>query len=155
MKIRDANLRDLAILADVHARAFARSWNEDALAALMKAPGVLALLAELEEPCAFVLMRIAADEAEILTLAVSPDARRNGVASGLLEQAAHRAMEHGAARLFLEVAMANMPARNLYGKYGFDEVGPRKGYYEDGDDALTLAASLPLALRMGNSAKTL
>jgi ribosomal-protein-alanine N-acetyltransferase len=51
------------------------------------------------------------------------------------------------------VAAANLPARNLYGKYGFREVGQRKGYYEDGDDALVLAAALPLA--MGNPEKTL
>ena len=59
----------------------------------------------------------------------------------------------GSVRIFLEVAAANLPARNLYGKYGFREVGLRKAYYEDGDDALVLAASLPLA--MGNPEKTL
>lgn len=155
MKIRDATIRDLTAMADIHARAFAQPWNGSALGALMDGPGVFALLAEQEEPCAFILIRVAVDEAEVLTLAVGPDARRKGLASGLLEEAAHRAKENGAARLFLEVAMGNVPARGLYGKYGFDEVGLRRGYYEDGDDALTLASVLPLALRMGNSTKTL
>lgn len=153
--IRTATVRDLAAMADIHARAFTRAWNENALAALMDGPGIFALLAEQEEPSGFILIRVALDEAEILTLAIRPDARRKGLAAGLLESAAARAREHGAARLFLEVAAANIPARNLYGKYGFGEVGLRKAYYEDGGDALTLAAALPLALRMGNSAKTL
>ena len=101
----------------------------------------------------FILVRVVADETEILSIAVSPDRRQRGLASRLLEQACHRATGQGAARIFLEVAAANLPARKLYEKYGFREVGQRKAYYEDGDDALVLSAVLPLA--MGNPEKTL
>jgi ribosomal protein S18 acetylase RimI-like enzyme len=51
------------------------------------------------------------------------------------------------------VAAQNLPARKLYEKYGFREVGRRKAYYDDGDDALVLAAVLPLVV--GNPGKTL
>ena len=153
MNIREATSRDIAAMADLHARAFAFAWDDTSLRALLNGPGVFALLSQDDEPCGFILIRVVADETEILTLAVGPDRRRQGLASLLLEHAAARAATDGAARMFLEVASANLPARNLYKKYGFREAGTRKAYYEDGDDALVLSASLPLIV--GNSAETL
>jgi ribosomal-protein-alanine N-acetyltransferase len=153
MNIRPATLRDLSALADLHARAFARAWDELAMKGLFNGPGVFALVAEEGDVSGFIMVRIAADETEILSIAVGPDTRRRGLASRLLEQACQRATGMGGMRIFLEVAATNLPARNLYGKYGFREVGLRKAYYEDGDDALVLAAPLPLA--MGNPEKTL
>lgn len=153
MNIRPATSRDLSALADLHARAFARAWDVLAMKSLLDGPGVFALVAEDEDLDAFIMVRVAADETEILSVAVSPHIRRRGLASGLLEQACHRATGMGAARIFLEVASVNLPARNLYAKHGFREVGLRKAYYEDGDDALVLAALLPLAV--GNPEKTL
>ena len=153
MNIRPATTRDLSGLADLHARAFAFAWNEPAMKGLFDGLGVFALVAEEEDLDGFILVRVVADETEILSIAVSPDRRQRGLASRLLEQACHRATGQGAARIFLEVAAANLPARKLYEKYGFREVGQRKGYYEDGDDALVLSAVLPLA--MGNPEKTL
>ncbi|HEY2034384.1 MAG TPA: ribosomal protein S18-alanine N-acetyltransferase [Rhizomicrobium sp.] len=153
MTIRPASLRDLAALADLHARAFARAWDEIAMRRLLDGPGVFALVAEEDDLDGFILARVAADETEILSVAISPDMRQRGLASQLLKQACHRAAEEGAIRIFLEVAAANLPARNLYKKYGFREVGQRKAYYEDGDDALVLSAGLPLA--MGKPGETL
>lgn len=153
MMIRPATPRDLAALADLHARAFARAWDELAMKNLLDGRGVFALVAQEDDLNGFILARVAADEIEILSVAISPDMRQRGLASQLLEQACHRAIGEGAVRIFLEVAAANQPARNLYEKYGFREVGRRKAYYEDGDDALVLSAELPLA--MGNSGKTL
>ncbi|HSM96513.1 MAG TPA: ribosomal protein S18-alanine N-acetyltransferase [Rhizomicrobium sp.] len=153
MTIRPATPRDLSGLADLHARAFARAWDEAAMKSLLDGRGVFALVADEDDLSGFILARVAADETEILSVAVSPDMRQRGLASRLLEQACHRAATEGAARIFLEVAAANLPARNLYGKYGFREVGRRTAYYEDGEDALVLSAALPLA--MGNSGKTL
>lgn len=153
MNIRPATSRDLSALADLHARAFARAWDALEMKGLLDGPGVFALVAEEDDLDGFIMVRVVADETEVLSIAVGPDARRRGLASQLLEQACHRATGMGGARIFLEVAAANLPARNLYGKYGFRAVGQRKAYYEDGDDALVLAAPLPLA--MGNPEKTL
>lgn len=153
MTIRPATPRDLAALADLHARAFARAWDELAMKNLLDGRGVFALVAQEDDLNGFILARVAADETEILSVAISPDMRQRGLASQLLERACHRATGEGAVRIFLEVAAANQPARNLYEKYGFREVGRRKAYYEGGDDALVLSAGLPLA--MGNSGKTL
>ncbi len=136
-------------LAQVHAEAFDAPWSASAFADLFGQPGVL-----LEaEPEGFVLVRIAADEAEILTLAVRPTARRSGVGSRLMHAAADRAASAGAERLLLEVAEDNVAARAIYARLGFEEAGRRPRYYARADappvDALLLVLILSAALPTG------
>ena len=102
-------------------------------------PGVFALL---DAEGGMVLVRVAADEAEILTLAVAPGARRRGLGRRLMQAAAAQAREVGASRLFLEVSSRNAAARALYQSQGFTQAGRRRRYYADGSDALVLV--LPL-----------
>ncbi len=94
----------------------------------------------------FALFRVASGEAELLTLAVAPDARRQGHARRLLAQGLEKARRRGAERCFLEVAESNGAALALYRAAGFAEVGRRKGYYRHHGlasmDALVLEASL-------------
>ena len=129
-------------LAALHAAAFPAPWDAAAFAALSAQPGVLALV----EDDGFILIRVVADEAEILTLAVRPEARRRGLGARLVAAAAARAAALGAERLFLEVAQDNAAARGLYARSGFAEVGRRRGYYArpgaTAVDALTLALNL-------------
>ncbi|NKE45587.1 GNAT family N-acetyltransferase [Roseomonas frigidaquae] len=127
--------------AALHAASFppAEAWGADAIALMLDLPGAFGVL----RPAAgFVLARVAADEAEILTLAVVPDARRAGHGSGLLAAAMAGARARGAATLFLEVSDRNQAARALYAAFGFTEVGRRRRYYPDGADALVLRRSL-------------
>jgi ribosomal-protein-alanine N-acetyltransferase len=95
----------------------------------------------------FILIRVVLDEAEILTLAVRPEARRRGLGRGLVEAGGHLARSQGAERLYLEVAEDNDAARGLYVSAGFVEVGRRPGYYgrQDGPAvaALLFARNLP------------
>ncbi len=102
-------------------------------------PGVFALI---DPRGGMVMARVAADEAEILTLAVHPAVRRQGLARALLDRAADIAAEEGAATLFLEVALRNAGARALYAAAGFVEVGRRRRYYADGDDAMVMRRAL-------------
>jgi ribosomal-protein-alanine N-acetyltransferase len=84
---------------------------------------------------------------------VTPAARRRGIASALVLEAAKHAAELGAERVFLEVNATNLPAIALYKRLGFAEVGRRKAYYlgthGQRDDALVLRVEIPL-LRVGN-----
>lgn len=125
-------------LAAIHAEAFKAPWSASALAELLASPGVLAVA----EADGFILIRVVADEAEILTLAVRPTARRAGLGARLVEAATVRAAALGAERMFLEVADSNAAARALYARSGFVEMGRRRGYYAHTDgrreDALTL-----------------
>lgn len=126
-------------LAALHAQAFDAPWDAAAFADLLDQPGVFAVA----EPDGFILMRLVLDEAEILTLAVQPAARRAGLGGRLVGEGVVRATQGGAARVFLEVAESNAAARALYARAGFAEVGRRRAYYRrpDGsrEDALTLA----------------
>lgn len=136
---------DTAVLATLHAAAFAHPWNDAALADLLAGPGVFAFAA----PSGFVLARAAGGEAEILTLAVLPSARGKGLGRALMQAAAARAVTLGATNLFLEVGAENPAALALYTSLGLSRVGSRKGYYDSGSqergDALVLKAALPLA----------
>jgi len=137
---------EAAVLAAIHAEAFppAEHWGAEALALMLEAAGGFGTLALGgpppfgEEPLGFVLARVAAGEAEILTLAVRPDARRNGVGRALLGAVRDGAAARGASALFLEVAEGNAAARALYREAGAAEVGRRRRYYADGADALVL-----------------
>jgi len=137
---RIADESDLSEIARIHASCFDHGWDEGVLRDFLKTPGTLAFATS----GGFILLRVAADEAEILTLAVAPHARRKGAGGALVSGAAARAHALGAQRMFLEVATSNAAARALYGQFGFAEVGLRKGYYGE-DDALILRANLPIA----------
>lgn len=133
-------------LADLHAAAFAAPWDAAAFETLLGQAGVFAI----EVPQGFILVRSVADEAEILTLAVAPAARRQGLGARLVRDGAAAAAARGAARLFLEVADDNVAALALYAGAGFVEAGRRPGYYArpegGGQDALILALNLPATL---------
>jgi len=132
-----ASTAHAAALAAIHAESFppGQRWGQDAMALELALPGVFALI---DPGGAMVMARIAADEAEILTLAVHPAMRRRGLARALLQAAATIAAEEGAAAMFLEVALRNAGARALYAAAGFAEVGQRRRYYADGDDAMVM-----------------
>jgi [ribosomal protein S18]-alanine N-acetyltransferase len=128
-------------MAAIHAGAFppGARWGEEAFAAQLALPGVFGLI---DPAGGIALARVAADEAEILTLAVIPAARHRGLARALLAVAMAHAQAAGARRITLEVSAGNEAARALYAAAGFAEIGQRRRYYPDGSDALVLAAVL-------------
>ena len=85
-------------------------------------------------------------EAELLNITVAPEARRSGLGRQLLDQVCKDAQAQGAERLFLEVRASNTPARTLYTRNGFAEIGLRRAYYalpEGGrEDAILMAKDL-------------
>jgi ribosomal-protein-alanine N-acetyltransferase len=146
MIIVPAGLGEAAALAEIHAAAFARGWSASEIVILIAQPGTLALAARRDDGLAgFLLLRQAADEAEILTLAVAPACRRQGAARALVAAAIAWAREQGAAKLFLEVDAGNDAALGLYEEAGFARVGRRAAYYAQdagGGDALVLRLDL-------------
>ncbi len=131
-------------LAALHARCFTAPppWSAAAFAASLAHPGAFLLT----RPAAFLLGRVTAGEAELLTLATAPEARRGGVATGLLAEFDATARRLGATTAFLEVAEANAAARALYAQGGWVLAGRRKGYVTAADgppgDALVLHRNL-------------
>jgi ribosomal-protein-alanine N-acetyltransferase len=138
-----------ALLAGMHRVCFAEPWDERAMAELLAMPGVFGLLdapvvgdADDDCPHGFILCRLAADEAELLTLLVLPPYRRGGLARRLLRHAMAAARHGGATVLFLEVAADNGSARALYSAEGFEQVGCRPRYYRNCIDALVMKRRL-------------
>ncbi len=119
-----------ADMARLHVQAFDAPWTETEIATLADSPGVFALGAAIDQILAgFILCRIAADEAEVLTLATAADRRRQGVGARLLETAGAAALAAGAEAMFLEVAADNTAALALYRSQAFRQVGLRPRYY--------------------------
>lgn len=142
--IEEASDEDVAMLSDIHGRSFARVWSEDEISALASGDGVFVLVAKranpfgARRPIGFAILRVAADEAEVLTIAVDPRYRGKGHGRRLMEEATRRLYADRVAALFLEVDTANRPAVALYEALGFKAVGERKGYYaaaKDGEGA--------------------
>ena len=132
-------------LARLHAAAFAgtdRPWSAAEFASLLAQPGALLL----GDGRAILLGRLAADEAELLTLATDPAHRRQGLAAALLARFEAEARAGGAARAFLEVAEDNPPARALYARAGYAEVGRRPRYYARAQGPAVAALILARAL---------
>lgn len=134
------------LAAALHETSFATPWSDDEFAKLLEQPGVAGLLWQDAAPTGFILIRAVADEAEILTLAVAPPHRRQGIGGLLLEEASEMLRAGGTRRLFLEVAADNPAARALYTSYGFLVTGRRSAYYDRGPaprvDAIVMTLEL-------------
>ena len=147
VRIRPAEGRDICRLAQLHAACFARGWSEDEFAALVRDAAVTGHVAARDcEICGFILSRAAADEAEILTVAVDRRERGQGLGRRLIEPHLNALRACGVEGVFLEVEDGNVPAQRLYARAGFREVGRRGAYYAGPDgtrrDALVLARRL-------------
>ncbi|MGD1933979.1 MAG: ribosomal protein S18-alanine N-acetyltransferase [Candidatus Phaeomarinobacter sp.] len=143
--VRPGTKEDVAAMARIHASAFddRSAWSAASILHLLETPGVYVLIAEENgEPTGFALMRAAANEAEVLTIAVDPAHRRQGSARALVIAGLTAALAVECDTVFLEVATDNDAARRLYQSLGFAEAGRRAAYYARGDspsvDALIL-----------------
>lgn len=136
-----AGLVYAAVLAALHASSFMpdEQWHEASLRDLLGGYGVVAGVAlQGDVPAGFIMLRCVADEAEVLTLCVVPDAQKKGIGKKLLMWAKDYAKKECVKKIFLEVSTNNEPAKNLYEKSGFIKSGMRKKYYPDHSDALIL-----------------
>jgi ribosomal-protein-alanine acetyltransferase len=98
-----------------------------------------------DQVIAFAVTSQVLDELSLLTIGVAPEQQRRGLATALLDHIVERAAETGAAVMILEVRKGNAAARALYRRYGFVEVGQRRGYYRAADgreDAILMALTL-------------
>jgi ribosomal-protein-alanine N-acetyltransferase len=131
-----AHPRDAAALAALHAASFNRGWSEQEFEQLLTDRNVIAdRAASGRRSIAFIVSRRAADEAEILSVAVARPWQGRGLARRLLDLHLRRLAGFGLRAVFLEVDEENEPARRLYARAGFHEVGRRPGYYPQGGAA--------------------
>ncbi|CAN5183044.1 GNAT family N-acetyltransferase [soil metagenome] len=143
--VRRVGAEAASVLAQVHAQGFERGWSSGEIAALLDQPGVIGLA--VGDPAAgFILIRTVVDEAEILTLAVDPARRGQGLGGALTDAALELARAEGVASIFLEVAADNTAAIRIYERLAFTNSGVRRGYYSRANnssvDALILTCDL-------------
>jgi ribosomal-protein-alanine N-acetyltransferase len=136
-----------AVAAAIHAASgLPETWDMNAFAQLCAMPGAAGEIVALgDEPAGLILWRVAADEAEILTIAVLPAYRRQGLGRLMLEDAISAMRAGHVASASLEVAVDNAAALGLYARLGFQRRGLRPGYYRSGAtrrDALILVRDL-------------
>jgi [ribosomal protein S18]-alanine N-acetyltransferase len=125
---------DCEAMARLHTMSFHKSWNDGEFRSFLNEPTVFGFIARpvgrAAKPVGFVLVRIAAGEAEILTLAVDKSERRNGIGMSLVETVLRNLHQMRATNLFLEVDEQNNAAVGLYKRLGFIQVARRPSYYD-------------------------
>ena len=135
ISVRAGDVADSDILSEIHAGGFRRGWSGAEIEALIVQPGVHTLIADYRPAigrtvaAGFCLYRIAADEAEVLSIAVLPNCRRRGVARRLLEETLRHLYREGVKTLHLEVEEENEAAMRLYRRLEFTQSGERPAYY--------------------------
>lgn len=136
------------ILSALHTTSFSKPWNSSAFTTLLQQPGVKGWIYENPTPSGFILVRAVAEEAEILTFAVSPKDRRREIGKLLLNTACSTLREAGISFLFLEVSTENLAALALYRKLGFAQVGKRAAYYDEDTGGGAQTSSDAIVMRL-------
>lgn len=125
---------DAARLSELHMACFEIGWSAIDLAQLLAMPGAVALVAmQGDQALGFILLRIAGDEAEIISICTRPASRRQGIGARLIDAAVELLGQQKTPRLLIEVADSNDAALALYRKFGFASVGRRRDYYQHAD----------------------
>jgi tRNA threonylcarbamoyl adenosine modification protein YeaZ/ribosomal-protein-alanine acetyltransferase len=142
-KTRLATDEDLIALADIHAASFTTGWTVADLRSSLSIPGAAAIVVELAGIIyGFVQFQWVAGEAEINTICVLPNYRRQHFGRDLMEGLFRQLQAKKTTKLFLEVAENNAAARGLYESFGFQVNGVRKGYYADRQNAVTMVREM-------------
>ena len=142
--LRPAAASDLADVEAIELACFSSDpWPRRSFEAFVDREGVAFLVAEDRQRggsvAGYGVLLWAADEAEVLNLAVPEDGRRRGVGTALLRQLLDEARQRGARTVYLEVRESNAAALGLYQSQGFAQVGRRRRYYQRPvEDALIL-----------------
>jgi [ribosomal protein S18]-alanine N-acetyltransferase len=145
--VRVLRTADASDVASLHGMAFLHGWSTAELESMLREPHVCGHgIGTGRRLDGFVVSRRVADEAEILSVAVSPKCQGRGYGRRLLEAHLGALAAHGARTVFLEVEEGNTPALALYQRFGFRQVGSRPGYYRRKDGRTANALVLKLAL---------
>ena len=145
MIVRAASTADVAAIAELEAQSFAADpwpagYLAEGVAGLLH--GTVLHVAVDEQVVGYAITSIVYEVAELQRIAVTPEARRRGIAGQLLQAVRQRATRQGADRLLLEVRESNTAALALYRRAGFVEIDRRARYYRDGATAIVLALDL-------------
>ncbi|MDR2577954.1 MAG: ribosomal protein S18-alanine N-acetyltransferase [Chitinispirillales bacterium] len=147
--IRPATLYDIERIYALEQTCNPNPWTREGVAEEFSNPNSIFLVLETQAPHAtssqiigFISAALILDEIHILEVAVCPNHRNAGLGSLLINALLSSAAAKNAVRACLEVRAANLPAIRVYEKRGFGRDGVRKGYYQDGEDAVLMSLEL-------------
>src|SRR6516225_357097 len=130
--VEPATLRDAPRLAQLHGTSFHRGWGEGEFESMLAESNTIVHRLRLgRKTVGFAASRMGADEAEILSIAIDPRCRGQGLSRNLLLTHLGHLAGRGVRTIFLEVEENNGPALSLYNRAGFTIVGRRERYYRE------------------------
>ena len=148
IQIRDANRSDLPRILEIERLAFPSPWTLASFERELTLPFSRVMVAipyddqptpsDGDQIVGFLCRWLIADECHVLNIAVHPDSRRLGIGGVLITEAISEARTNGAGVVTLEVRRTNLPARQLYRKFDFEERRLRRHYYGPGEDAIIM-----------------
>lgn len=134
---------DLPQVMEIEHLSFSSPWSRSSFLQELDNPSSRTLVAESDgRVTGYLCCWCVAGEIHILNVAVHPGYRRQGIARRLMEEILVRARTEGVRTISLEVRRGNLPAVSLYHRLGFHQVGVRRRYYENGEDALLMVCLL-------------
>ncbi len=142
--IRRMKSEDLDQVMILEQQIFSRPWSEDSMRSALQQQETIYLVDEIEGRIrGYLGIWCMAEDGDLCNMAVAEQARREGVASGLMEEGMAYCRKQGVRRIVLEVRESNLPAKNLYQRKGFVPIGVRKQYYSDPqEDAIIMECML-------------
>jgi ribosomal-protein-alanine N-acetyltransferase len=145
MQLRPMTVADLPAVLDIERISFPSPWSETMFSLELHNPASTCMVSESDGRIAgYFCAGVVLDEMDLRVIAVNPDFRRRGIGEQLVANLVEHARRQSIALVHLEVRASNAAAQHLYRKFGFRQVGVRKGYYEKPtEDALLLTLELP------------
>jgi ribosomal-protein-alanine N-acetyltransferase len=151
LRFRQAFAADSPVLSKIHEECFPNYWDSNAFTNFFGIENTRAVLVELHDgkkpqPVGMMVYRVVHEQSDIITIAIRPNWRRQGLARELLSRAFSHARALGAKAMFLDVEEGNQAAMVLYDRLGFKQINRRKGYYKQKDGSYTDALVMTCAL---------
>ena len=146
MKLRPMTEADLPAVMEIERITFPLdAWSEGMmrgeLADMPRTRHYIVALVD-DEIVGYAGLAAAADQADVQTIAVLEKHRRSGIGRAMLSELLDEARRRGAREIFLEVRADNPAAQSVYRRFGFEEIGTRRRYYDDGTDAIMMRRRL-------------
>jgi len=139
MIIRYASLNDIDRIYEIEKRVFSNPWSKESIKnELDNYSKSLNLISEIDgQLMGYFFSHMISNEVHILNIAIDVSFQHRGNGEDFFNQIFKKYLEY--ANVFLEVKRTNLPAINLYHKFGFEEIDIRKMYYSDGQDAVVMS----------------
>jgi [ribosomal protein S18]-alanine N-acetyltransferase len=143
-ELRPMTAEDMPAVLRIEQESYSVPWSEATFRGLLRRRDAEMIVAEAGlRVVGYAVFWTVLDQSELGNVAVAPGWRRQRVGDRLVAEVIRRAEARGAREVFLEVRPSNAPARRLYERYGFVQVGRRRNYYQDPvEDALVLRRPL-------------